>query len=663
MRTTPNAALHRIRLRRPGEVPKPLKALRVFRALSALSAFSALSACSDDPAAPARGTLDVTITGLPAGQAASVTVTGPGSFSRAVTATTTINDLQPGDYTVTAANVDRTEGRWAPPPPGTQTIAVVAGGTATATVTYALVTARLTVSITGLPNGVNASVNVSGPSGSSQLTATTTLDLLTPGSYIVTAANVTSGTTTYQPTPTTQTINLVASTTPVVAPIVYAAAAPATGSLTVTVNGVPSGLTAAITVTGPSGFTQQVTSTQTLASLTPGTYTISAASVAGNLATHIPAPATQNVTVTAGATAAGTVTYTESALSLGVQQVAQNLESPVYLTAPANDTRLFIVEQPGRIRIFKNGALLPTPFLDITSIVQYGGEQGLLSVAFDPAYATNGRFYVYHNDNNGDIAVARYTSVPTADVANAGSRTSVITIPHPVNGNHNGGLAMFGPDGMLYLGTGDGGSGGDPPNNAQNVNVLLGKLLRLDVTELPYTIPAGNPFVGTTGADEIWAYGLRNPWRYAFDQPATQLYIADVGQGAWEEVNTVATSAAGVNYGWRIMEGAHCYNAATCNAVGLTPPVHEYDHSQGCSITGGFVYRGAAIPELRGHYLYSDYCTGFLRSLRVPVGGSAVDHRTWPIGSIGNILSFGRDASGEMYMLSANGRVYRIVKQ
>ena len=348
---------------------------------------------------------------------------------------------------------------------------------------------------------------------------------------------------------------------------------------------------------------------------------------------------------------------------LAVEQVAQGLESPVFLTAPAGDGRLFIVEQPGRIRIVKNGALLPAPFLDISSLVTFAGEQGLLSLAFDPAYATNGRFYVYYVDRNGDIAVARYTVSANADQADATSRTSVLTIPHPVQSNHNGGLAMFGPDGMLYLGTGDGGGGGDPQNAGQNINTLLGKLLRIDVTSLPYTSPATNPFAGATaGRDEIWAYGLRNPWRYAFDPPANQLYVADVGQNQWEEVNAVATSAAGVNYGWRIMEGAHCYNAQTCNMANLTQPVLEYDHSQGCSITGGFVYRGAAIPELTGHYLYSDFCTGFLRSFRLS-GGQADDQQTWAVGDVGDILSFGRDAAGEIYMLNAGGRVYRIVKE
>jgi glucose/arabinose dehydrogenase len=348
--------------------------------------------------------------------------------------------------------------------------------------------------------------------------------------------------------------------------------------------------------------------------------------------------------------------------ALGVESIVEGLTNPVYLTAPSGDARLFIVEQPGRIRVYKNGALLATPFLDITDSVRYGGEEGLLSVAFDPAYATNGRFYVYYTNDRGDIAIARYTATPTADVANAGSHTTVLTIPHPGQSNHNGGLAMFGPDGMLYLGTGDGGGGGDPQNNGQTITTLLGKLLRIDVTTLPYTSPSTNPFAGATaGRDEIWAYGLRNPWRYAFDSETGALYIADVGQGSWEEVNAVPASLPGVNYGWRIMEGAHCYNASTCNMAGLTQPVHEYGHGDECSITGGFVYRGAAIPELRGHYFYSDFCAGWLKSFRLS-GTSATEHRDWDVGSIGNILSFGRDAAGELYMLSGNGRVYRVVK-
>ena len=644
-----------------------LKALRTFSALGALGAFSTLGllSCDDDIVAPERGSLVVTIAGLPAGTPASVTVSGPGGFSRALTATTTLDDLLPGNYGITATNVDQGDSRWAPTPVDQSVIIPAGAGTTSATVTYAVATARLAVNITGLPVGVNANVTVSGPGYNNILTSSTAINLLTPGAYTITAASVVSGGVTYTPTPPTQTIQLPASTTQVAASVVYSVG---TGSLTVTINGLGAGVNGAVQVTGPGGYSQQVTATQTLGPLAPGTYTITASTVASNLTTNTPAPATQTVAVTAGATATGTVTYAASALVLGAQQQwgAPNLGDVVYLASPPNDPRIFVVDQEGRIFVIKNGAALATPFLDIRSIVTYGGEQGLLSVAFDPAYATNGRFYVYYNDLNGDIAVARYTATtPGADVANASSRTTVISIPHPVQSNHNGGLAMFGPDGMLYLGTGDGGSGGDPPNNAQNVDVLLGKLLRIDVTNLPYTIPAGNPYAGATaGRDEIWARGLRNPWRYAFDPAGSTLYIADVGQDNWEEVNAVAAATAGVNYGWRIMEGTHCYNAAVCNAAGLTQPVLEYaTHVNGtCSVTGGFVYRGAAIPELTGHYLYADYCAGILRSFRLS-GGQAVDQRTWSIGAVGNPKSFGLDSAGEMYILSSTGRVYRIVKQ
>jgi glucose/arabinose dehydrogenase len=351
-------------------------------------------------------------------------------------------------------------------------------------------------------------------------------------------------------------------------------------------------------------------------------------------------------------------------VALRAQQIVEGLSSPVYLTAPSGDARLFLVEQPGRIRIVKSGALLATPFLDITSRVVTGGERGLLSMVFDPAYATNGRFYVYYTGAQGDIFVDRFTVSANPDVANTTS-DRVITVQHRANSNHNGGLLLFGPDGMLYLGVGDGGGAGDVPNNAQNTEVLLGKILRLNVASLPYTIPSGNPFVGQAGADEIWAYGLRNPWRYAFDVPTDgtpKLYIADVGQGAREEVDVVDASAAGRNYGWRLMEGTQCYNPSSgCNQAGLTMPVVEYDHGQGCSITGGFVYRGAAIPEVRGHYFYSDYCSGFLRSFRLS-GTTATDQREWSIGSVGGVTSFGVDGAGELYILSSNGRLYRLVK-
>jgi glucose/arabinose dehydrogenase len=442
--------------------------------------------------------------------------------------------------------------------------------------------------------------------------------------------------------------------------------APTRGSLEVIIAGLATGQPAGVTVTGPGNTSQALTATATLNDLAAGSYDVRADNVTAGDVVYVPTPATQRIAVTGGKAATATVTYTSSTFTLSAQQIVDGLESPVYLTAPKNDPRLFIVEQPGRIRIVKDGALLATPFLDITARVVSGGERGLLSLAFDPAYATNGRFYVYYTGAQGDIFVDRFTVSGNPDVANTAS-DPVLTIQHRVNSNHNGGLLLFGPDGMLYAGTGDGGGAGDVPNNAQNIDVLLGKILRLNVATLPYTIPAGNPFSGQPGADEIWAYGLRNPWRFAFDAPSDgtppQLYIADVGQSAREEVDVADASAAGRNYGWHTMEGTQCYNPSSgCNQAGLTLPVLDYDHSQGCSITGGFVYRGAAIPEIRGVYFYSDYCPGFLRSFRLS-GGAAVDQRDWAFTNIGNVTSFGVDAAGELYVLSANGRVYRVVKQ
>ena len=348
-------------------------------------------------------------------------------------------------------------------------------------------------------------------------------------------------------------------------------------------------------------------------------------------------------------------------ITLKLDQVVTGLSGPVYVTSPPGDSRLFIVEQPGRIRIVQNGQLLPTPFLDIVSRVGSGGERGMLSVAFHPQYAGNGFLYVYFTATNGEIRVERFTA--SGNTANPSTAKLILAVPHP-RGNHNGGLAMFGPDGMLYLGLGDGGGGGDPDANGQNQNTLLGALLRIDVNSGdPYSIPAGNPFVGRNDArPEIWATGLRNPWRFAFDRSAGNLYVADVGQGELEEVNVVAATRAGVNYGWNIMEGSSCYNASSCNRQGLELPVLEYRHlGNACSVTGGFVYRGSAIPEIAGHYFYGDYCAGFVKSFRFQ-GGAATDERTWELGNIGNITSFGQDASGELYITSGNGTVYRITK-
>ena len=347
--------------------------------------------------------------------------------------------------------------------------------------------------------------------------------------------------------------------------------------------------------------------------------------------------------------------------ALRLQEVASGLTSPTFLTAPADDARLFVVEQPGRIRIVENGEVLSTPFLDIADRVGTGGERGLLSMAFHPRYAQNGFFYVYYTDRSGDIRVERFRVSADRARADAATARNIITIPHRDASNHNGGLVAFGPDGRLYLATGDGGGGGDPQRNGQNPASLLGKMLRLDVDGAePYAIPAGNPFASGGGRPEIWAIGLRNPWRFAWEREAGTLFVADVGQRAWEEVNAVPASAAGLNYGWNAMEGAHCFpSGSTCDTAGKTLPALEYGHGDGCSITGGYVYRGRALAGMRGTYFYSDFCRGWLRSFRM-ANGAVTDRRQWEVGSIGNVTSFGEDAQGELYLL-AGGRVLRIV--
>jgi glucose/arabinose dehydrogenase len=345
---------------------------------------------------------------------------------------------------------------------------------------------------------------------------------------------------------------------------------------------------------------------------------------------------------------------------IAVVPVVSGLSSPLFLTAPANDGRLFIVEQRGTIRVVKNGQLVERPFLDLRGQITSAGERGLLGLAFHPKYATNGFFYVDYTDLAGNTRVVRFHAAPGADTSDATAGTVILAVPQPF-ANHNGGMLQFGADGMLYIGMGDGGSGGDPQGNGQRLNTLLGKILRIDVDRgSPYAIPPDNPFVGRGDArGEIWAYGLRNPWRFAFDREAAELYIADVGQNAWEEVNVVPATRSGMNYGWNIEEGNHCYGSRSCNTAGLQPPALEYGHADGCSITGGFVYRGRAIPAARGLYFYSDYCTGFLRSFR-NANGIATERHDWRVTSLGSVLSFGEDATKELYVLSANGTVYRL---
>ena len=348
---------------------------------------------------------------------------------------------------------------------------------------------------------------------------------------------------------------------------------------------------------------------------------------------------------------------------LSLEEVVRGLNAPVFLTH-ADDSRLFIVEQGGRIRIVENGQLLGTPFLDISNIVLHQGEQGLLSMAFHPDYVTNGFFYVYHTNQSGDSRVARYNG--SGNTADESSSLTFMTIGQPF-ANHNGGQLAFGADGMLYVALGDGGSGGDPLGHGQNTTTLLGAILRIDVdnpdTGLNYGIPLDNPFFGSgTARGEIWVYGLRNPWRFAFDDTDGLLYVADVGQSSFEEVTVANVADGGLNFGWNVMEGMSCFNAATCDQSGLVLPILQYDNTGfggNCSITGGYVYRGSELSNLQGHYFYSDFCGGFLRSFRFD-NGAAADEQDWGLDA-GGVTSFGQDAAGELYMVNAEGALFKIV--
>jgi glucose/arabinose dehydrogenase len=344
-----------------------------------------------------------------------------------------------------------------------------------------------------------------------------------------------------------------------------------------------------------------------------------------------------------------------------LQPVANGLTNLVSITH-AGDSRLFITLQNGLVMIHDGSGVLPEPFLDVRNLVLSGGERGLLSIAFHPQYAQNGFFYVNYTNLNGHTVIARYSvSAQNPNRANH-SATPILTINQPF-ANHNGGQLQFGPDGFLYIGMGDGGSGGDPGNRAQNLADLLGKMLRIDVDGAsPYAVPPSNPFVGQAGARaEIWSYGLRNPWRFSFDRATGDLWIADVGQGTWEEVDfQPATSIGGENYGWRRMEGSHCFNPpSNCDTSNLVLPVIEYDHSFGCSVTGGYVYRGTSNARLIGQYIYGDFCSGRIFGA-VHTANGTVTRQLLDVPF--NISTFGEDLAGEVYVGDySNGILYRLV--
>lgn len=375
-------------------------------------------------------------------------------------------------------------------------------------------------------------------------------------------------------------------------------------------------------------------------------------------------PTTAPTAVTPAPTATPTLPALDT-LAPKLIPVAGGFNKPVYLTHAGDGSgRQFVVEQAGRILIFQNGVINPTPFLDIVGIVgSDANEQGLLSVAFHPRYTDNGFFFVNYTNKNGDTVIARYGASSNPNVADPNSAKILLTIDQPYS-NHNGGQIAFGPDDYLYIGMGDGGAAGDPHNNGQTLNAMLGKILRIDVDNgNPYGVPQDNPFVANSDTrPEIWSYGWRNPWRFSFDPATGDLYMADVGQNQYEEVHVeLAGSPGGQNYGWRIMEGSHCYESGNCDAAGqgLVLPVAEYDHSQGCSVTGGYVYRGAQFPALTGTYFYGDYCSGIIWGLRREANGGWAQAQLLSSGQ--TISSFGQDEAGEVYLLQhRTGEVFQL---
>jgi glucose/arabinose dehydrogenase len=331
------------------------------------------------------------------------------------------------------------------------------------------------------------------------------------------------------------------------------------------------------------------------------------------------------------------------------------LSQPVYIT-PAGDGSglLYIVQQGGTILAVDSAGRTKATFLNIAGRISSGGERGLLGLTFHPSFESNRRFFVHYTATNGDIVIAEYHATSTTR-ADAGSERIILRIPHSTYSNHNGGMLTFGPDGYLYDGTGDGGGGGDPNDNAQNKGRLLGKILRIDVNHgSPYAVPSSNPF-----GNPVWEYGLRNPWRFSFDRSTHALFIGDVGQGSYEEIDV--TRSGGRNFGWNLMEGKHCYGGSTCNRSGKTLPITEYTHGGGnCSVTGGYVYRGRTYSTLNGAYFYADYCSGKIWAMDAAAALNGSERVRLLLDTNLSISSFGESDSGELFVVSLSGTIYRL---
>ncbi len=368
--------------------------------------------------------------------------------------------------------------------------------------------------------------------------------------------------------------------------------------------------------------------------------------------TRSPSPAPTDVP-TPTVTPTPTPTPLPPLQGIDVELVARGFDQPILVTSAPGTDALFVVEREAIVEVVEGGAVSETPFVDLRGeLLSRSIEQGLLGLAFHPDYDTNGRFFAYFTTPSGDSRLAELAATEPA-VADPASIRTLVDIAQPGE-RHNAGMVTFGPDGLLYLALGDGGSGGEP---AQDTSNLLGSILRLDVDRGdPYAIPDGNPF-----GDEIWVYGLRNPWRFSIDAPSRLVYIGDVGQDTFEEINVVSLDGAGTNFGWLEMEGDRCFRLG-CRTDGLTTPVLQYTHADGCSVTGGHVYRGQAIPELAGHYFYADWCSGLVRSFRLD-GDTVVDEQDWTseLSELGQVTSFGVDGQGELYAVNWDGELYRII--
>jgi hypothetical protein len=399
--------------------------------------------------------------------------------------------------------------------------------------------------------------------------------------------------------------------------------------------------------------TSSPTTTVTTATTVATTTTVSetTTTVAGTT------PSTPRGTTTTSTTTT-TMPLTEL-LGVEAELVAELTAPPLVITASPGDPRLYVARRDGFVMIVdESGSVRDAPFVDLSDVVNDNGvEQGLLGLVLHPGYSENGRFFVYYTDANDDAVLAELSASPDTAVADRSSERQVLFLDEPTD-RHNAGNLEFGPDGYLYVAVGDGGDGG---HNGQKSETLFGTILRIDVDSgEPYAVPADNPFVDGGGAPEVWAYGLRNPWRFSIDEESGLMYIGDVGQADFEEIDVVALDDPGANFGWIYMEGSMCFRAPECRDVPTILPVIDYPHSEGCSVTGGAVYRGVAIPELDGIYFYADWCSGWIRSFRYE-DGEATEQQKWPELGVGQVNTFGTDGAGEMYLGTWDGKVWKLV--